>query len=307
MPVKNNFVLAAVGEVLWDIYPEGRYPGGATFNFIHHVEQLGQKGVLFSRLGDDPDGRELLEIMREKNYNTDFVQIDKNNPTGYVKVTLDENKVPSFKGADNAAYYYLEWDNRFAEVKDKIDAVLFGTYTQRTPQIMDITKKYLLELKDSLRIFDVNFRWWHDDMKNLVSGCLEHTDVLKMNESEYEKICGLYSLSRDYKTGVVEMMKKFDLRLVSLTLGEYGCILADGNETVYCPGLSVEPVDTTGAGDAFVAAMATGYLKGDPLKKIGESANAVAAYTSTKRGAAPEYDMEDIEGMKFPGYNTKLI
>ncbi len=303
-PRKNKFTLAAVGEVLWDIYPEEKYLGGATFNFIHHTMQLGHDGILFSRLGDDSEGRDLLKILREKRYNTDFIQIDIKNPTGYVKITLDENKVPSFKGAKNAAYYYMEWDGRFYNVRDKIDAVLFGTYTQKTPQIIDLTKRFLEELKDSVRIFDVNFRWWHDDMENLVTGCMEHTDILKMNEDEFEKICGLYSLPGDHGPGIRELIDKFGLKLVCLTLGEYGCLLADGKEEVYCPGLAVKPVDTTGAGDAFVAAMAIGYLNDDPLKKIGEFANMVAAYTSTQQGAVPEYTLVEIEGLAFSGYNT---
>ncbi|MFC1564161.1 carbohydrate kinase [candidate division KSB1 bacterium] len=305
--MERKYLTAAIGEALWDIYPEGKFPGGATFNYIHHIRQLGHEGILFSRLGDDPEGRELLEFIKKSGHDTGFIRIDQHNPTGYVRVFLDENKVPGFRGADAAAYYYLEYDMRFPEVKDKIDAVLFGTYTQRTPQVMDVTNRYLGELESALKIFDVNFRWWNDKMEGLVTGCMDHADILKMNEDEYEKICGLYNLSGDRRSNLEKLIDKFKLKTVCLTLGEYGCLISNRNDIVYCPGLSVDVVDTTGAGDAFIAAMTIGYLEGRSLRETGEYANTVAAYTSMKQGAVPEYTMEDITSLRNGCNNYNFV
>jgi len=77
------------------------------------------------------------------------------------------------------------------------------------------------------------------------------------------------------------------LRAVALTRGPHGSLLlADGQCSEY-PGIAVDVKDTVGAGDAFTAAMITGLLRNDPLDRINQNANEIAAYVCTQHGATP--------------------
>src|SRR6266702_1884979 len=97
--------IVGIGELLWDIYPDGRkVAGGAPFNFTFHCHQLGHSAVIVSRVGDDDLGRELREEVRRLGLSDEYIQLDREHPTGTVKVTLDENKVPSYEITENVAW-----------------------------------------------------------------------------------------------------------------------------------------------------------------------------------------------------------
>ena len=80
---------------------------------------------------------------------------------------------------------------------------------------------------------------------------------------------------------------RFDLRLVALTRGPKGSILFAAGEFDECPSPDANVVDTVGAGDAFTAAMVTGFLRELPLSAINRHANAVASYVCSQPGATP--------------------
>ena len=73
--------IVGIGEVLWDVYPDGRkVAGGAPFNFAFHCHQLGHSAVIVSRVGDDELGRELRERVRELGLSDEFIQTDRGHP-----------------------------------------------------------------------------------------------------------------------------------------------------------------------------------------------------------------------------------
>jgi len=283
-------IIAGIGEVLWDIYPDGRYLGGAVANCIHHVRQLGFDGVLISRVGSDPEGREILRALGKRGIDAGFIQTDRRHPTGYVSVALNERKEPSFTCSDRAAYDFLAWDERFPALIPALDAVLFGTFGQRTEASAATTRRFLESSPHALTVFDVNIRAWNAVTRSIIRACLPLTDVLKMNEDELERVRGLYrGLPGDAAACLRALVAKGNLRLACLTAGSQGCLISDGASCVYSPGFRVDTVDTTGAGDAFTAALTVAYLEGAPLRHTGEFANRAAAFTAARRGATPEY------------------
>src|SRR5204863_2294370 len=89
--------IVGIGELLWDVYPDGhKVAGGAPFNFAFHCHQLGHPAVIVSRVGDDALGRELREEVRRLGLSDEYIQTDRDHPTGTVRVALDENKVPTY-------------------------------------------------------------------------------------------------------------------------------------------------------------------------------------------------------------------
>ena len=287
--------LIGIGELLWDIFPDSRHLGGATFNCVHHSKQLGHQGVIISRIGNDESGEELLRLLKNKGFDTEYIQIDPRRETGYVSVALDENAQPTFTCSGTAPYDYLEWDERFPKLAAEVDAVVFGTFAQRTEQASRITRNFLDICKNAIKIFDVNFREWNENTENAVRSCLTTTDILKMNDSELVKMRELYpELSENYVESLLQLVDIGNLRVACLTVGKWGCLLTDGTDIVYCPGINKKPVDTTGAGDAFISALTLHYYQGRTLPEAGRFANAVAANTMLQTGATPEYSLETL-------------
>ncbi|MFC1561986.1 PfkB family carbohydrate kinase [candidate division KSB1 bacterium] len=283
-------LITGIGEILWDLYPGGKYLGGAIANCIHHVRQLGHEGIVVSRLGDDVPGKEIVNVLEDRKYTTDFLQIDPVHETGWVKITLSDKGEPSFICNETAAYDYLEWDSRFAEIIPLTDAILFGTFAQRTAQSAEVTQRFLRACTGSLKVFDLNIRAWNETAHAAIRTCLILADVVKFNDKEYERLRELYPvLPADPVQGLAAVVKLGDLRLACFTAGEWGCLISDGNKTVYTPGFSVDAVDMTGAGDAFVAALTIDYLQGRPIEHLGFYANLVSALTVTMLGATPGY------------------
>ena len=88
--------ITSFGEILFDVYPDGKKLGGAPFNFIYHIIKLTGKANFVSRVGNDQNGDEILQILKDREISSEFIQIDQNHKTGVAKTTLNEKKIPDF-------------------------------------------------------------------------------------------------------------------------------------------------------------------------------------------------------------------
>src|SRR4051812_41196737 len=89
-------VVIGIGEVLWDMLPGGRQMGGAPANFAYHAAALGAEGVVVSRVGNDPLGREILNRLDALGLGHQFVSTDPDHPTGTVDVRIGDRGIPSY-------------------------------------------------------------------------------------------------------------------------------------------------------------------------------------------------------------------
>ena len=152
----SEFNIIGLGEILWDKLPTGKQLGGAPANFAYTSKQLGNNGLIFSRIGNDELGKEILEQLNAKNLSADNIQIDEKNQTGIVNVTL-ENGQPSYEIVENVAWDNLELSENWREIAKKTDAVCFGSLAQRN-EVSRKTIREFVSLTKGLRIFDVNLR-----------------------------------------------------------------------------------------------------------------------------------------------------
>ena len=97
-------IIVGLGEVLWDVLPEGKKLGGAPSNFAYHTRQFGYNSVAVSAVGKDKLGDETLAALDEKGLR--YVMPRTPYPTGTVQVTLDDNGIPTYDIKENVA-----WDN----------------------------------------------------------------------------------------------------------------------------------------------------------------------------------------------------
>jgi sugar/nucleoside kinase (ribokinase family) len=113
-----------------------------------------------------------------------------------------------------------------------------------------------------------------------LEGCLPHLDILFMNEDEAFMVTG----SKDSAIGAQIVLQK-GVRTAVMKLSGRGCAIYTDGQEIICPAFDVQAVDTTGAGDCFVAGFLTARQRGASWTEAGRFANAVAALSVGKLGA----------------------
>jgi fructokinase len=268
--------ILALGEVLWDVFPDGPRFGGAPANFACACAELGGDGVrvlLASAVGDDDLGKQAKARLRERGVDMSLIAT-RPEPTGQVSVNLDGEGRASYQFIDNPAWDHLELSPQLLDAAMQADVIYFGTLAQRAEASRNVLRSALHATRpDSLRIFDINLRppYWTEE---IVRESLTFANVVKLNDEELPQLAGLFPLNK----------------LTALTRGANGSVLTapDGSTNDF-PGEMVSVVDTVGAGDAFTAALALGLSHQIPLEKLHRWASRVAAFVCTQPGGTPVF------------------
>lgn len=285
-------LVVGIGEVLWDLLPDGKQLGGAVANVAYHAGVQGAEARIVSRVGDDELGKDMLETLRQAGLDTTTLQHDSEHPTGTVDVHLEAGQ-PKYTIHAPVAWDFVKYDDVTATLARQCDAVCFGTLAQRYEATRSSIRRFLADTPpQAMRIFDVNLRqnYYNAD---ILRWSLEQADVVKLNHVELPEIVELLDLDIAPNRQAEELLQEFNLRLVAVTRGENGSLLVDPGQTSDHPGSAVEVRDAVGAGDAFTATLIMGLLAGRDLETINASANRVGAYVCTQSGAMPEIP-EDV-------------
>lgn len=277
-----------IGEILFDLLPQGPQLGGAPANFAYHVTQLGGRGYAVSAIGKDALGEKVKSILAEKNLDAVIPEID--CPTGVVEVTLDEKGVPSYNIIQNVAWDNVPYTPQMKSLAQDCAAVCFGTLAQRGEVTRSTIKAFLSDTpQDCLKVYDINLRQ-HYYSKDLIEDSLKVSDILKINDEEIVIVSALLGLSDDSVEACRQLIGSYGLRMVILTRGGDGSDVITSESVISRKPLEVKIADTVGAGDSFTAAFVQSYLGGKPLDECHRIANEVSSYVCTKSGAMPEYD-----------------
>jgi len=249
MPTTN---VIAIGELLWDVFPDQQRLGGAPANFAIHYAQLSGDNhsvTLVSAVGDDDLGSAAFASINKTRVNTDLVSTV-SRPTGQVIVTIDSNGSPSYEIAADAAWDYLPNSDAVAKAASTAQVICFGTLAQRSPvSRATIQQTVCATSKSCLRVLDINLRPTMTDPQ-VFQRSLEIANVLKLSDEELPVLAEQYALTGDSESQLSELQQRFDLTAVAYTRGEHGAILLRGDEISRCPGLPSDVIDTVGAGDA---------------------------------------------------------
>lgn len=284
--MKQPFIIAGIGELLWDLLPSGKQLGGATLNFAFHAAQFGCRSAVVSAVGNDPYGRQILEKLQEAQLTTAYVQ-QNDYPTGTVDVRLDARGVPSYTIHKPVAWDFIAWNDGLGQLAPELDAVCFGTLGQRSETSGATIRKLLSHVRpDCLKVFDINLR---QDFysETVVLASLEQADVLKLNEDELPVVAGMLSLDGDADSQLEQLRQRCNLQYVVYTLGSRGNRVTGPEGSSFMETAKVQVADTVGAGDSFTAAFVTGILQGRPLHEVHRRATETAAYVCTQAGGTP--------------------
>lgn len=288
-------LFVGLGELIWDMLPEGRRMGGAPTNFAYMARLLGNRSAVASRVGDDALGREARARLEAAGVSTAYVQVEAEHPTGTVGVRIGERGEPTFTVNGNSAWDYLEWTEGWEELAARADCVCFGTLGQREQRARETIVRFLERVRPcALRVFDVNLRhsFFTPDM---LSRSLALSSVVKLNDDELRLAASMLDLrGGDERTLAEDLLARFKLDLVAVTRGERGSILVSAEDASEHEGFRVEVADTIGSGDAFAATLAHCRLRGTTLELSNEIANRVGSWVATQPGATPEADAQRI-------------
>lgn len=282
-------LIVGIGELLWDMLPDGKQLGGAPANFAYISSLLGGRATVVSRVGQDELGAKARDRCREVKLDISNVQIDSDHPTGTVNVSIDAQGQPTFIFSAEVAWDYLEWTSDLQKLAVEADVICFGSLAQRSEVSRNTIQRFLQTAREScLRIFDVNLRQSFFNPTILKTGFAVAT-VTKLNEVELPVVLRSVGLSvcGDEQRDCKSLLDHFGLELVCLTRGNKGSLLTSRTEQSEHPGFRIKVADTVGAGDAFTAAMAYQLRRGSSLNEINEFANRIASWVASQPGAMP--------------------
>ena len=284
----NKRYVVGLGEVLWDVLPEGKKLGGAPANFAYHAGQfLGSDNTIaISALGKDSLADETIEALKEHGLN--YVLPRVNYPTGTVQVTLSGDGIPAYEIKENVAWDNIPYTPEIAEIARNCRAVCFGSLAQRFVTSWATIRQFLDDTPaDCLKIFDINLRQQFYT-KDVIEESLKRCNILKINDEELVVIKRMYGYDNLDMRGICEkMLAEYGLKMLVLTCGTNGSY-------VFAPGLTsfqetpkVTVADTVGAGDSFTGSFCAAILNGKPMEEAHKKAVEVSAFVCTQNGAMP--------------------
>lgn len=232
-------------------------PGGAPTNVAAAIAALGGEVELAAKVGNDPFGNQLIGVMQDFGVSTRWMLQDDHHFTSFAFVSLMEDGERDFvfnRGADGQ----LTREEVDMIDLENVSIIHFGSATGFLPGPLQAAYQSLLQKalqKNILISFDPNYRHllfrntiqtFIDQSWNFLNAC----HFFKLSDEEAILITGALTV-KDAATILLEKTNA----IFAITLGKEGTLLGFGQTTLIVPSIPVQPVDTTGAGDAFVGAV----------------------------------------------------
>ena len=288
----KKFYVIGMGELLWDMLPDGKQLGGAPANFAYHAQQMGARGGILSAVGNDSLGDEICENIEKLNIDSLIYRVD--FPTGTVAVTLKDNGIPTYDIVENVAWDMIELSDTAKKELNLVDAVCFGSLAQRNEVSRNTIEQAInYTSKECLKVFDINLRQDFYN-KEVIEKSLELCNVLKINDEELVILSAMFGWKGSDVEKCQFLIGHYQLEMLALTCGENGSYLFTTDEQSFLETPKVKVADTVGAGDSFTGVMIIGKLQNKPLSEIHQMAVSVSAFVCTKKGATPSYNLNQI-------------
>jgi len=304
----HDLDVTAIGEVLIDFTPGGvsqqgqplfeRNPGGAPANVLAAMALWGRKTAFIGKVGEDAFGEYLISVLAGNGIDCRGVIRTKQANTTLAFVHLDASGERSFHFYRNpGADMLLDISDISAEQLTRSRLFHFGSVSMSAEPAATATLQAAQRAKigGAIISFDPNLRapLWSDlkDAKRKIEQGMEYADIVKLSEEELHFLTGI----ADPEAGVRQLVDQYRTPLIFVTLAEQGCYYRMGVQSGQVAGFAVQTIDTTGAGDAFVAAMLhqlieVGWMSGGELATLPSMvihANAAGALATQKKGAIP--------------------
>lgn len=292
--MREPHLILGIGELLWDILPEGARLGGAPSNFTVMAGRLGNHAAILSRIGRDDLGRQAIDRLNPMPIDTSRLEVDLVHETGQVTVDFVEGQ-PHYTIHQPSAWDFLELSDEWVRVAERADAICFGSLAQRSRESRQTIQTLAAQTSAAcIRVFDVNLRppFYSGEV---IQESLELATVLKLSDEELPQVLSLLGLPADdepekerLRLGADRRLGEFPtLEMVAVTRGAQGSLLVRREEWSEHPGFPVKVVDRIGAGDAFTAGLTHYMLRGADLATLNEAGNRWGSWVASQSGAMP--------------------
>lgn len=263
------------------------YSGGKGLNQAIAAKRAGADTVMIGVVGSDAAGESLRSYLASEGVGVAGVQSVSDSPTGTAIITVagGENSIVYVAGANNTLSTNQLHD--FAPQAGDVVVAQFETPTTTTLRAFEKARS-----EGAVTVLNPA------PAKQVPPELLVLTDYLIVNEHEFAIIFGQSSQDARQQNNVLSATGKNFSGTLVLTLGEEGVIAWSKEQVFKESGVSIEVVDSTGAGDCFVGYMAAALAQGEDLAEILNTANAAAAQSVTKPGAAASIPRRDELGVR---------
>ena len=253
--------------------------GGCASNAGVGLAKIGVSLAVVGKLGCDGFGDFLIGVMDRAGIDTRGIVRDPETNTSATMVMVHgdgERSFVHYLGA-NAAFTDTDVDWNVvagARMLHIAGALLMPAFDgEPTARVLRRAKESGIQTcLDSA--WDSRNRWM-----SALEPCLPHVDVFLPSIEEAKMITG-----REQPQEIAQVLVDHGVGIVGLKMGEQGCFIRAGDTTLRLPAYQIQPMDATGAGDAFVAGFLTGLVKGWDLERTGRFANAVGALATLAIG-----------------------
>lgn len=284
------------GDAVVDLIPDGenhylKCAGGAPANVAVGVSRLGVEAGFIGRVGNDPLGQFMRDVLAAEKVSVENMILDDHYRTSTVIVGLDNGERSFTFMVNPSADQFLEIGD-LPEFKQgdflHCCSIAFINDPSRSTTIEAICR---VKRAGGYVSFDPNLReslWKNlDEMKSVVNSVISMADILKFSEEELTLLTDTANLEEATKAITAQYPEK----LIIITLGKDGAIYHFNGKSQIVSGKALKPVDTTGAGDAFVSGLLAGLANTPDWKdetalvEVIRKANASGALATTAKGA----------------------
>jgi fructokinase len=307
--MKPNSSVICIGEILIDFFctdigidlADGQHfekkAGGAPANVCATISKLGGHALFCGKVGNDPFGHFLRKTLDDVMVDTSMMVLDKDHPTTLAFVSLKENGERDFVFNRGADAFLIE--KELDQEKLKASNILhFGSATALLDDPFQSTYINLMKTakeEEKFISFDPNFRFdlWKGRIPSFVDLAMKGialADFIKLSDEELRIISGLDNIEKG-----IAFLHEIGARVVAVTLGKEGTLISNGEQREIVPSMTVNSIDSTGAGDSFVGATLFQLAKKEEPRKALENfeelrdiiafSNRVGAIVCTKVGA----------------------
>lgn len=306
--------VVSIGEVLVDFIPNEiakmkdlgsfqKCPGGAPANFAVGIARLGVQTAFVGKVGDDPFGDYLREVLHSEGVNVaNLVKATNGERTTLAFVYFDKDMDREFFFyRNNSADVNLKPEEIDSKLLQKINYLHFGSLSLTEEPVKSATFRAidLCKKNNGQVCFDPNIRaslWETEELlRETIEQALEQVDIFLPSVAELQF---LYNKANfDEQTAIDYLFTKYPLKIIALKKGKDGCVIKERNGYfLTIPSFEVEIVDSTGAGDGFNVGFIFGLLNELSIEEAGIIGNAIGALVVQKKGAMTSLpSREDLE------------
>ncbi len=270
------------------------HAGGVTANMLTQVARLGTSTGWLGLIGDDENGRIIQKAFTEDGMDLSGVEVVRGERSALTWIPVNP-------GGERCIYMFPNVTGKLSvlHVRNRFSSHIrgakhFHTEASQLP-IVPLKEAMKMAKEANVRIFfdmDVTPRFFAQmnlGRQEELCDALKLVDVLKPCKAAAREMTGVTDYNR-----MADQLLNLGPKIVAITQGEDGCLIASKEKRVQVPAFRVNVVDTTGAGDAFMGGLSYGLLQNWDLERVGVFANACAALCCTKVGARAMSKLDEV-------------